>query len=619
MKISPLWLHEFVDVKATNEEMAEALTLAGIAVEGITGESTATIFEMEIGTNRVDAMNHYGIARELSAIYDVDMKPLTTALPKAGGDCPVKVRIDEPSLCARFSGQAIRNVKIGTSQQRIREKFEVLGQKLINNGADATNFVLLETGKPTHAFDLDKLASGTLIVRKAKTGEKLKTLDGVERTLHPDDLVIADAEKAVGLAGVMGGWDTMITESTKNIFIESAWFDPVTVRRTSKRHLIHTDASHRFERGADWASCPVSVERVSALILETGGELWGASLDIIAREVGHKPVTLSRSEVLRILGKEIPAPELERILTRLGFGLTNERATKERRVDYTVAVPTWRPDIEREIDLIEEIARQHGYNKFANTLPSFSGGVQELPDQDQRDRVRETLRALGFHETVLMTFISVEDAEQFSSAPPVLIANPLSAEAAAMRTSLMPSMINAIAHNLNRGLENACLFECGHIYSLNDKKSVEAPSLCIGATGGAITAGPHQAMRPLNFFDIKGAVETLLKGFAMSALTYDTQAGTHFHPGRSARVLWNGETIPDSDSCILTSPLHASSSKMSSSPKSIWRGYWQHRCTRRNINPFLVSLLWNAISHSYFQMRRHSARSILRSTASSSR
>ena len=393
MKISPHWLREFVDVKASDAEMAEALTLAGIAVEGISGEGVTTIFEMEIGTNRVDAMNHYGIARELSAIYDVDLNPLKTDLPSATGECPIKVKIEEPELCARFSGQAICNVKIGTSQEKVRNKFSPLGQKLINNAADATNYVLLETGKPTHAFDLHKLAGGTIIVRKARAGEKLKTLDGVERTLHPDDLIIADAEKPVGLAGVIGGWDTMITDSTKNVFIESAWFDPVSVRRSSKRHLIHTDASHRFERGADWASCPQSVSRVTAHILESNGEVWGAPLDIIARPVGNKPVTLSRSEVLRILGIEILAPELERILTRLGFKLTNERATQERRVDYTVSIPTWRPDIEREIDIIEEIARLHGYNQFPNRLPAFAGGVTELPDQLQRDYVRETLRA----------------------------------------------------------------------------------------------------------------------------------------------------------------------------------------------------------------------------------
>jgi len=543
MKISPQWLREFVDVKASEAKMAEALTLAGIAVEGISGEGTSTIFEMEIGTNRVDAMNHYGIARELSAIYDVGLKPLTTDLPSATGECPIKVRIEEPALCARFSGQAICNVKIGTSQEKVRKRFEALGQKLINNAADATNYVLLEAGKPTHAFDLHKLAGGTIIVRKARAGEKIKTLDGVDRTLHPEDLIIADAEKPVGIAGVIGGWDTMITDSTKNVFIESAWFDPVSVRRTAKRHLIHTDASHRFERGADWASCPQSVERVAALILKSNGELWGAPLDIIARQVGNKPVTLSRSEVLRILGKEILAPELERTLTRLGFKLTNERAIQERRVDYTIAIPTWRPDVEREIDVIEEIARLHGYNQFPNTLPAFAGGVMELPDQLQRDFVRETLRALGYHEAVLPTFIPVEDAAQFSTHAPVLIANPLSAEAAAMRNSLVPSMLNALAHNLNRGQENVRLFECGHIYTMVGDVSLESSSLCIGATGAAIPAGPHQSARAFDFFDLKGAVETLLAGFTYRSITYDKLTGATFHPGRSARILLNSIPI----------------------------------------------------------------------------
>src|SRR5438445_12351834 len=268
MKISPNWLREFVDYKVDAHQLAEDLTLAGIAVESASGSGDATIYEMDITTNRVDAMNHYGIAREISAIYDIDLKPLAAKLPAPKGKTNFAIEIEVPDLCTRFTGQVIRNVKIGPSPTRVQQRFAQLEQKPINNAADATNCVLLEMGKPTHAFDLDKLEGGKLIIRMARVGETLKTLDGVERKLHPEDVVVADAKKPVGLAGVMGGFDSMITATTKNILIESAWWDPAVIRKTSRRHAIHTDASHRFERGADWASCPSSCDLVSQIILQ---------------------------------------------------------------------------------------------------------------------------------------------------------------------------------------------------------------------------------------------------------------------------------------------------------------------------------------------------------------
>src|SRR5882724_9938496 len=216
MKISPNWLRAFVDYKVDAHQLAEDLTLAGIAVESIAGTGDATIYEMDITTNRVDAMNHYGIAREISAIYDIDLKPLTAKLPAPKSKTNFAIEIEVPDLCTRFTGQVIRNVKIGPSTARVQQRFAQLEQKSINNAADATNYVLLEMGKPTHAFDLDKLEGGKLIIRMARAGETLKTLDGVERKLHPEDVVVADAKKPVALAGVMGGWDTMITDSTKN-------------------------------------------------------------------------------------------------------------------------------------------------------------------------------------------------------------------------------------------------------------------------------------------------------------------------------------------------------------------------------------------------------------------
>src|SRR5689334_2383744 len=258
MKLSPNWLRDFVDLPVDYHRLADDLTLAGIAVEGVSGEGESTVFEMEITTNRPDAMNHYGVAREASALYDLPLKTIDPKLPNAQGKGNVTVTIAEAELCPRFTARVIRNVSIKPSPANIAHRLALLDQRPINNAVDATNYTLWEMGKPTHVFDLDLLEGGRIIVRRAKDGETLKTLDGVERKLTPDDLVVADSVKPVALAGVMGGFDTMITDKTRNILIESAWWDPGIVRKMSKRHGLHTDASHRFERGADFESTLVS-------------------------------------------------------------------------------------------------------------------------------------------------------------------------------------------------------------------------------------------------------------------------------------------------------------------------------------------------------------------------
>lgn len=544
MKISPQWLREFVDIKVPLRQLADELTHTGTAVESISGEGDATIFDMEITTNRVDAMNHYGVARECSAIYDLDLKPVQPKLPVVKSGSAFPIEIAEPELCARYTARVIRGVKIGPSPERIRQRLGLLDAGSISNVVDASNYALHEMGHPTHAFDLDLLEGGKLMVRKARAGESLKTLDGVERKLHPEDLVIADARKPVALAGVMGGFDSMITERTKNILIEAAWFDPASVRKTARRHGMHTDASHRFERGADWSATALACARVAQLILESAGGELGGETDAIARKIERPALQLSRSELLRILGQEVPASGVERILRRLGFILQPDRTSKERRHDYTVQVPTWRLDVEREIDLIEEVARVFGFNNFKNTLPAFSGAVHELPDSAKNAKLRSSLLALGYNEAISMTFISAADAQQFSSAKPVELANPLSEEAAVMRSSLVPGMLQMLAHNLNRGGSDVLLFESGNVFEAVNAKTEERKQLCLGAVGNAVAPGIHGAARPYSFFDLKGAIEQLLAAFEHETIYFDDQAGAdYFHPGRSARAVMDGATV----------------------------------------------------------------------------
>jgi phenylalanyl-tRNA synthetase beta chain len=544
MKISPAWLRDFVDLPVDYTRLADELTLAGVAVEGISGHGENTVFEMEITTNRPDAMNHYGIAREASALYDVPLRPIVAKLPAMQGTSDVVIDIQEPELCPRFTAREIRGAVIKPSPSNIADRLQLLGHRPISNAVDATNYVLWESGKPTHVFDLDLLEGRRLIIRKARGGETLKTLDGVERKLTADDLVVADAAKPVGLAGVMGGFDTMITEKTKNILIESAWWDPVTVRRMSKRHGIHTDASHRFERGADFESTVPSTDRVAQLILQSGGgTLVGSVIDVIARKMDLAPVEVDLREVQRVLGEKISALEINRILNRLGFTVL---AGGEET--YLVHIPSWRLDVEREIDVIEELARLHGYDKFTNTLPAYSGEVRDLPDAQKDSRLRSSLLALGYNESISLTFISKEDARRFSSAAELDLANPLSEEASVMRTSLVPSMLNMLAYNLNRGSDNVRLFEAGNAFEASGAKALESKRISIGVTGSAdaeVVRGlaPGAAARPLSFFDLKGDVETLLAPFSHWTLYYDEKAADYYHPGRSARAVMDGATV----------------------------------------------------------------------------
>ena len=556
MKLSPQWIREFVELAVEDRRLAEDLTGVGIAVEGISGTGADKVFEMEIGTNRPDAMNHYGVAREAAAIYDLPLKALSGIGSRAAGSGDSGVRfpiaVEEPQLCPRFSARVIRGTTVKDSPAKVAHRLQLLDQRPISNAVDATNYVLWEMGKPTHVFDMDLLEGGRLIIRRAKDGEKLKTLDGVERVLASEDLVVADAKKPVGLAGVMGGFDTMITDKTRNVLIESAWWDPGTVRKTSRRHGLHTDASHRFERGADFESTVLSCDLVAALILESGGgELVGDTIDVVSKQIDLAPVVLRVSEVQRILGGNLDTGEIFRILKKLGFTLIPEG---QGDAEFRVLLPSWRLDVEREIDVIEEIARLHGYDKFKNTLPAYSGAVVELPNAAMDATLRARALALGYNEAVSLTFISHADAERFSSASVLELENPLSEEASVMRTSMAPGMLDMLAWNLNRDSESVRLFEIGRVYEMRSQERVEPARACLGASLKAVKGSPavggtldvskdEHAAAAEAFRGFQGDVENLLAAFSYRELSFDRETAEYFHPGRSARALMDGAVV----------------------------------------------------------------------------
>lgn len=559
MKILTHWLREYLPgIPVDDSQLAEDLTLRGIAVDGTfdLGAGKGMLLEMDITTNRVDAMNHYGIAREASAIYSIPLPPLDTSLPAAKTTVqPYPVRIDAPDLCGRFTARVIRGVTIKPSTGIVADWFAMLEQKTISNAVDATNYVWMAMGQPTHVFDLDKLEGG-IVVRRAHKGEKLRLLDGTERTLDTADLVVADEKKALALAGVMGGWDSMITATTKNVLVEAAWFDPASIRGTSRRHGLHTDASHRFERGADFNAAPVASALVSRLILASGGILEGELVDVVvpntaAHTAQREPVRLELGEVRRILGTTVDdvgltAAMVETVLAALGCSLVLHAVGS-----YDVTLPSWRLDLEREIDLIEEVARVYGYNRFANTLPSFEGSVVELPWALKEAAVRSTLLALGWNEAISSTFLSATDAVTFAPQPAsaVPMGNPLSEEAGMLRPSLVPGMLTMLAGNLNRNVDDVRLFEMGTVFSGTTDRVDERPALAFGATGLLPVEGPQQPPKPVDFFDVKGSVEELLGRFTARSLYFDNFPAESrmmpewLHPARSARIVVDGSTV----------------------------------------------------------------------------
>ena len=568
MKILTKWLRSYLpELNVSDTQLAEDLTLRGIAVEGIfdLGPGNGSLYEMDITTNRVDAMNHYGIAREAATIYGVELCTLETALPKHQASAPdLPVKIEAEDACGRFTARVLRGVAIGPSRDwfpgaEVSTYFNLLEQKQISNAVDATNFAWLAMGQPTHAFDLDKIEGG-IVVRRARKGEKLKTLDGMDRILDPDDLVVADHAEALGLAGVMGGWDSMITPETKNVLVEAAWFEPMAVRRTARRHGLHTDASHRFERGADFNAASVASAIVSRILLANGGQIEGDLVDVRVpaweARTAHRPsISLALTEVRRILGKTedkegITVPIVESILTGLGCALTSQSSSEEQKM-WNIILPSWRLDLEREIDLIEEVARVYGYNRFANTLPAFGEGVQELPWAESEAAVRRCLLAAGFHESIASTFCSAADAALTAPIPGqvVPLGNPLSEEAGVLRPSLIPGMLTAVAGNLNRDVGDVRLFELGTVFSGSTEKVDERAALAFAAAGTLPERNSLHPARPVEFHDLKGVVEQLLSRFQTRDIYFDrfpSDSGltpVWLHPYRSARVAAEGLTV----------------------------------------------------------------------------
>ncbi len=542
MKVSLNWLKEFVEVPADARRLKADLTSVGLNAESFEAVGEDVVFEVEVTTNRPDCLSHYGVAREVATLYRKHLAPLEFVCKEisAAASAEASIEILNPELCARYCGRVIQGVEVKPSPDWLVRRLEAVGQRSINNVADITNYVLMELGHPLHAFDLVRLERRKIIVRSARAGEKLQTLDGVVRTLTASDLVIADSARPVALAGVMGGEESEISDDTHTVLLESAWFDPASIRWTSKAHGLHTEASHRFERGADIEMAPVALDRAAILIAQlAGGEILRGVLDVYPTPKHRTFIELRRREIQRILGAEVPWEEVERVLRTLGFKV--ERRGTE---GWRVTPPLSRLDVDREVDLIEEVARHYGYNRLPSQVRPAPVRLDAGETRNKELRISSTLVALGYREIIPSAMVDPAENARFTDRPPVVLENPLSQDAAAMRSSALPSMIHTLKWNLDRNRNDLRLFEMGRVYSaldagLPDERRV----LVLGASGNREPATLHGKESELDFFDLKGHVEEVLSCLDLPGLKFEPSDAGFLEEGVAGRFVAEGSTV----------------------------------------------------------------------------
>ena len=541
MKISLDWLKDYVRVDLPRAELVDRLTMIGLVSESVEERGDDVVLDVETYANRPDTLGHLGMAREVAAMLGVPLEekawPLSEVPPRPGE--AVSVQISDEALCPRYAGLLVRDVPVGPSPDWLRRRLESVGLRPINNVVDVTNYVLFSTGQPIHAFDAAKLGGRRIIVRRAQRGERLRTLDGQTVDLAADMLVIADESRPVALAGVIGGEETSVTEATRDVFIESANFDPVSIRLTAKKLGLVTDASYRFERGADIGFAPEAARMAASVMGQFGGRATGGLLDVYPKPRKTRPVVLRLRRVAELLGVEVPADFIDRILRALGF-----RLEESQNGVWRVEVPTFRVDIDREADLIEEIARFYGYDRIPSQMtPLYAYEPPAGRRRERTNRLRQALFLHGFDEVINYSFSNPEaEARSKTGRTPIEIRNPISARDSLLRTAILNGLLETAAWNVNRGAEGVHVFEIGNIYFWQDEKTREVMTLGLLSTGTLPAAGWKERPRPTDFYVLKGAVEAAL-GQLRYPVTFAEAEHPSFDPGQSLAVLYRGEQV----------------------------------------------------------------------------
>jgi phenylalanyl-tRNA synthetase beta chain len=563
MNISYNWLKDLVETNLTPSEIAESLTKVGLAVEGIHPHGDDFVFDIDLTSNRGDCLSHWGVARELAAVSDSKFQIPNSKLenPQSAIRNPQLVEILDEDLCHRFTARIIKNVKIAPSPEWLVKRLEAIGQRSINNVADITNYVMHELGNPMHAFDFNKLAENRIIVRRAKAGEKMQTLDEVERTFSEDMLLICDAEKPIAVGGVMGGLASSISDETTDVLLEVAYFKRDSIRQTSRKLGLTTEAAYRFERGVDIENLIPASNRATELIIEYAGGELGEFVDVYPTEFIPNSIVFSETayleslvnEVKRLTGLKTNQAEVERLLVKLGCSiLTSDGSAPET----TIFSPSWRHDISIKADLVEEVARHIGYDQIGEELPPAFGAGEYQPTEIRKKSLRRALANLGFDEAISYSFIDTKNDDTFELIPNLIDENTdekfvtlqdsIIEGAVRMRPSLLAGLLDAVRTNFNHQCKDVRLFEIGKVFATASSETglpKEQELFSLVLTGGEILAGRKMVSRELDFFDAKGALETAMDAINLPALDFQAKDIKHLQKGQAAEISFNGKVV----------------------------------------------------------------------------
>jgi phenylalanyl-tRNA synthetase beta chain len=547
MRVPLEWLKEFVDITATAEEVADTLTMIGFEVEAIETTEDDAILEINVTPNRPDCLSIIGIAREVSAAFNA---PLKMPLHDIKDDLPSSnfpVEILNPDLCNRYAGRVIKDITIADAPEWMKKRLEKCGIRSINNIVDITNYVLLEYGHPLHAFDADTIIGRKIRVATPDTvsekGTKMKTLDGVEREMPGDSLLIWDIENPIAIAGVMGGVETEVSDTTKNIFLESAYFDPLSVRRTSKRLSLVSESSYRFERGTDIEFLEKALNRAAILIKELAGGTIHEIVDEYPVKYKPESIEIGYERITRILGTELPKTEILEILKRLGI------TTEDRGDFFTVYPPAFRRDIKRDSDVAEEISRSYGYDRIPARIPR-SPLSSTQPDKKMENifRIKEAMRKSGFTEVINYSFMSpssldliaIPDADRRRNT--IVIKNPLKKEESLLRTTLMPSLIENLKYNLDRGIKDIRFFEVSVVFE-DRGEPLPLEELRLGGIFYREKIPSLWREEAHGFFITKGSLESLFKELKVKEYSFIPSSEPFLHRGQASDISISGSHI----------------------------------------------------------------------------
>ncbi len=554
MKINYQWLRDFIDgghLPTDSREVANALTMIGLAVEGISSWGQDMIFDLDVTSNRPDCLNHLGVARELAARFRLKLKKPYHPAPEVQKEqiaFPLPrnlVIVEEAEICPRYAARVLKGVQVGESPDWLKSRLESIGQRPVNNIVDITNYVIFELGHPLHAFDYEKLSEHRVVVRAARAGEKLRTLDQVERELETSMLVICDARAPIALGGIMGGLRTEISSSTRTIFLESAYFRASSIRNTSRRLGIRTEASFRFERGADPEAVVQALNRACCLIEEiAGGCCVGSLVDQYPNSQPSLEVNLRQRRMQQVMGIVIAPSLVEDVFSRLEFEICSRKTGAWR-----LRVPSFRVDVKIEEDLVEEVARHYGYDQIKSTYPPPSLPGHFLPTESHNRLLTKTLEGMGFFEVVNYVFTNLSRETHFWGALPKMIpiANPLSEEGTHLRTSLVPGLVESLRRNLNYGTKDVRLFEFGKVF-LPDPSGVledlqEVPRLGLIATGAFYDPFWSSVRDIFEFYHFKGVIEALLAALNLGGDFLKASDVSFLHPGAGSAVVCQGQSL----------------------------------------------------------------------------